>query len=197
MENLVQHIIRFIGKEKELSKDEYDIYKYGLLSGLEMTIWILVSMLTAVCMNLVKEALIFMAIFITTRSYVGGIHLKKYGNCFTVSYLVYMIVLLLSKCTIIDGKSTIVLGIIVIAVIGYLCLLDNRFCNCLEPEMRESNKGAYIVLSFWGIASVIAYFISSKTIQNICVYTFTAIMISKLVEVSNKAKLIWKKRRKR
>lgn len=193
MEAFVQYILLFINEEKQLSKEEYEIYKYGLRSGTEIMLWILVSILTAVFIGYGKEALIFMVIFISTRSSVGGIHLKKYGSCFIMSYLIYIIILLMSDRVALNSKIMLAMMVIQIIIIGCLCELDDRICKLLKIEVYGSKKGTYFALILWGIIFTIAYFTNKRKIQSICLYTFMAIMISKLLEVTNKVKLILKK----
>lgn len=97
MDFLVATLMRFICKDNDLSIDDYKIYQYGLQSCLEMAFCLLICFVIAIKMEMLKECVLLFGIFISTRSYIGGIHMKSYWHCLTISCVIFTLVLYLTK----------------------------------------------------------------------------------------------------
>lgn len=97
MEKIAHRIADILVREKVVSASMVEIYQYGLLRMLEMGGVIIVAVMLCLCMNMVVEGIVFFIFFSSLRSYLGGIHLKKYWHCFLLSCLVFTLVLVFVK----------------------------------------------------------------------------------------------------
>ena len=97
MEKIAHRIADILVREKIISGSMFEIYQYGLLRMLEMGGVIITAILLCLCMNMVVEGIVFFIFFSSLRSYLGGIHLKKYWHCFLLSCLVFALVLVSVK----------------------------------------------------------------------------------------------------
>lgn len=64
---------------------------------LEISCSSIISIIICCFYGMFMEGLLFFAIFIPLRSYLGGLHMKSYGNCFICSSITLMGVLVLVK----------------------------------------------------------------------------------------------------
>lgn len=88
--------------EKYNGKDEYVILKYGFQTILEVLICSVSCITIAYFLNMFWECIMLLGIFLLLRSYSGGIHLKKFYQCYICSNIVIITILLLSKSKILS-----------------------------------------------------------------------------------------------
>ena len=112
--------------EKYNGKDEYVILKYGFQTILEVLICSVSCITIAYFLNMFWECIMLLGIFLLLRSYSGGIHLKKFYQCYICSNIVIITILLLSKYF----KKKIEKRIIIINLINMLFLLKNKLMYC-------------------------------------------------------------------
>ena len=78
MEKIANKIAQILVRENMIDGSMLEIYQYGLVRMLEIGGAVFTSFLICLSMGMMKEGLIFFAFFIPLRSYLGGVHLKKY-----------------------------------------------------------------------------------------------------------------------
>ena len=87
----ISHKLAVLAIEKEeISRENYDIYKYGFVVGIELLISIVFSILLAISFKSVLELFLFWIIFVPLRAFAGGIHLKTFIGCFFLSMFVLL-----------------------------------------------------------------------------------------------------------
>lgn len=151
MDFLVTALMGFICKNKDLSKEDYKIYQYGLQACLEMMFCFLVCFVIALKMKMLKECILFFGIFISTRSYIGGIHMKNYWHCFTISCGVFTFVLYLTKYFIMSDMNAFLLILASISIIYYL-EYSCQFNDYVSKEERNFYRNKMnIILCGWVI----------------------------------------------
>lgn len=97
MERLAEKLTQYIIAKGTIHEEDYEIYKYGLQTGMEMFLCMAISCLIAIHLNAFGEFLFFMIVFFPLRSYFGGIHMKHFLSCFICSCTVSTSVLILVK----------------------------------------------------------------------------------------------------
>ncbi len=93
-----------------------DIYQYGLQRLLEIGGAFLSSIVICVCFEMWLEGLTFFLFFIPLRSFLGGIHLEKYWECYLLSCGALVVLLLIVKY--IKINAFVMCAIIFIALLG-------------------------------------------------------------------------------
>ena len=97
MEKWAEKLTVYTIKQGSITENDYEVYKYGFQIALEMIVYMVVSVLIAIYMNMLTEGLTFFGVFILLRSYAGGLHLKHYYSCFLCSCFVLIGTMLLVK----------------------------------------------------------------------------------------------------
>ena len=85
MEKLSMKITDLLVKKNCIEQSMYSIYQYGTQMTLEIACSFLTSILICGMCGMLVEGLIFFAVFIPLRSYLGGFHMKSYWACFLCS----------------------------------------------------------------------------------------------------------------
>ena len=104
MEKIATRLAGLLRERQIIDDSMYDIYHYGMLRMLEIGTAFFSSLLICLSMGMIKEGLIFFAFFIPLRSYLGGVHLKKFWQCYIASCLILFLTLIMVKAVVIDLK---------------------------------------------------------------------------------------------
>lgn len=126
MEKIAARLTGILLERHIIDKSMYDIYKYGFLSLLEIGSALLTSTLICLGMGMIKEGIIFFAFFIPLRSYLGGVHLKKYWQCYLASCLALFTVLMVVKFVVINPRIICVATVLGVAGTVWAALVDYR-----------------------------------------------------------------------
>lgn len=94
----------------------YNIYQYGMQVALEIGLSFITSIVICCIWGKIAEGIIFFAIFIPLRSYLGGFHMKSYGVCYICSCVTLVAVLGLSSFAPCYNISWLILCISIIMV---------------------------------------------------------------------------------
>lgn len=85
MEKIAGKLTRYLFKHGAITQEDCAIYEYGLQTGLEMSMCVMTCAILALFMHMFMEFLIFTIAFALLRSYVVGIHMKRFLSCFFCS----------------------------------------------------------------------------------------------------------------
>lgn len=181
MEKLSCKLTDLLLKFEVISKENYSIYKYGFLTGLELSLWILFCVITAFILDMVDESILFFILFLNLRSYVGGIHLKLYYHCFALSTTIHWIILLFTKYSSMQLHIKMVIIVISNCILLFFKPVDNsnRKVDMEENILFETKKIRNILIVF--IMSLIFYFLHLNTYVSLTAYTLFFIAISTLL----------------
>lgn len=97
MEKIYDTLAQYVIKNADYGKSDYIRLKYGFQVGLEMIICILVSTLIAFGLDMYVENVLLICVFISLRTYGGGLHLKGFIPCLICSNCILAGILLISK----------------------------------------------------------------------------------------------------
>lgn len=117
MKKLSIKIVDFLLKNQYIEKSMYNIYQYGMQVTLEIGLSFITSILICFLWGKIAEGIIFFALFIPLRSYLGGFHLKSYKACYILSCLTLIIVLKLSSLEPHYSISWVILSISIIILL--------------------------------------------------------------------------------
>ena len=82
MEVLADFLTNYIVEKRAISKEDYEIYRYGLLTGLEILICMAVCFFIGMQMGMMVQCMIFLLVFFSLRSFLGGLHMNSFMACF-------------------------------------------------------------------------------------------------------------------
>lgn len=126
MEKIANKIAQILVRENMIDGAMLEIYQYGLVRMLEIGGAVFTRFLICLSMGMMKEGLIFFAFFIPLRSYLGGVHLKKYWQCFLASCLVFFMTLMTVKFVVADLEFIGVMTVLGVAGTVFTAFADYR-----------------------------------------------------------------------
>lgn len=137
MEAIAERITRYIFTYGEIKKEDYDIYKHGIQTGMEMLSCLLISTIIAIYIKSFLKFVIFVAVFFPLRSYVGGFHLKHFVSCCFCSCCVVAAVLI--------GSRYLIPSQYVSAAIssGALCMIYRLAQKTTKKQIADEAEAAF------------------------------------------------------
>ena len=155
-EKIINSIMNYIKKRKNITKDDEEIMIYGLES-----IYILVTKLTLICtiallLGFFKEFLIFLLLFNGIRTFAFGLHATKSYICLILSSAAFLGIPYLSQIINIPFIIKLLLGIVCILLIFKNSPADTEKRPIVNPKRRKKFKiisviiaTTYVILSFF------------------------------------------------
>ncbi|MBR3832883.1 MAG: accessory gene regulator B family protein [Lachnospiraceae bacterium] len=81
MEYISNKLTDFIVKKGVIREEDYAIYHYGLLTGMEVMLCVLLSIIISILLDVLLQSFVVAIVLFSLRSYICGIHMKKYISC--------------------------------------------------------------------------------------------------------------------
>ena len=177
MEKLAIKIADLLLKKKYIEESMYNIYQYGMQIALEIGLSFLTSVVICCVWGKIMEGIIFFAVFIPLRSYLGGYHMKSYVACYVFSCVTLIIVLGLSS---VEPKCIVSWLILTISLI--VILMEAR------QEKKKDAEGKYFypkiclsILTILAIA-IILTLMNSSSMLFLLACTNVLVAVSKLLK---------------
>ncbi len=178
METIARKFTKYLLEKDAITLDEYEICRYGLLTGMEMILCVMTCSIIAAYMGMFIECSILFTVFFSVRSFVGGLHMNSYKACFAFSCLVVF-------STLASVKYFPVAKIISFAFsIGELVLLlclkpienANRYVNEKEKLvfLRRIKQVVMIIL----VIQILLYVTNLESYQTTITYSLGVIIFS-------------------
>lgn len=144
MNKLAGHLGQYLARTGLISEDDLEIYEYGIQCELEIMLFILLSSYIAYLFQMPLEYLVFLFMFMSIRSYTGGLHLKKYSMCLVFSLLTLVLVMAFVKYVTLSMWLTAFVSIFLLIILGNISPVNhrNRAINereeyCLKVKLRK------------------------------------------------------------
>lgn len=117
MEKVSIKIADILLRKHYIEKPMYNIYRYGMQMVLEIGVSFITSIVICCLCKKVVEGIIFFAVFIPLRSFLGGYHMKSYVACYLLSCATLTVALWMGSFEIKYGISWLILVISIIIVL--------------------------------------------------------------------------------
>ena len=146
-----------------------------------MFTFIIACVIISLIMQMVIACIIFLALFMLLRSYVGGIHMHTYKSCFLVSCLVTCGVLVLSKYFSLNSITAFFVSIVILVGIFFMTPIEheNRPVTASEKNYFEKQKRKILLCIF--VCLILVFVFRQKVYLNTMLYTLLAITMSMLM----------------
>lgn len=184
MEWFAKKITDYILFKGVIEKRDYEIYKYGLETGLETMLCVVVSLLISIYLKSVYEFLIFIAIFFPLRAYVGGIHMKHFYACFICSCTVITIGLLFVKYAELDRNITFLIIMALMFIVHKLALLSKTKQDQEEDVMYFAKQRKKILIGIWIVAFVF-WLLQATRLLMLILYIMIVVLGSLNLEINS------------
>lgn len=177
MEKIAERLAKLLVRENVISDSMFEIYQYGLVRMLEIGAAALTGFGMCLTMGMLKEGIIFFAFFVPLRSYLGGFHLKKYWQCYILSCLTLLLVLIITRTFFVDMRVSACLIIVTSIGIGLVAKL--------EQKEQENKVYSFVVWTVLGILLAVMVFCmiwkQGTVLVLLCCIT-TIVLVSKVLE---------------
>lgn len=126
MENIAKLLTGYLVKNKSIMQEDYEICKYGLLTGIEIFVCVIVCYAIAICLDMFRECTVLLLLFFSLRSFVGGLHMSSFNACFVCSCTVVSLILIMVKYCSLPKVISVFISACGIAIIFFLKPVENK-----------------------------------------------------------------------
>lgn len=181
MQKLAERLTEYILKQGIIEEEDFDIYKYGFQTGMELLFCVITSMIVAVCMGKGFECLLLILTFFSLRGNMDGIHMKRFSSCYLLSCVVIICGLKFSDVVFLSNG--VMLTIIWMILLGMVLFADRGIEKEKEEELEHFfSKQRKKVSMAVGMTAVIFFFANYHSGLNIIFYSEVVTITSSLVK---------------
>lgn len=178
IEKIADYLTHYIVRNNVIKAEDSEIYKYGFLTGIELLICIVVCYGIAIKLEMTIECTIFFLIFFSLRSFVGGIHMNSYRNCFFCSCIMVFFNLLAIKNTNLQVEWALIIICCEILIILFLKPIENKNRPVDKNEQRIFSHKIKQNLAMVLGSTVVFYVASYNNYLRVITYALGTIIIS-------------------
>ena len=182
-------ITNFIFHNTELDTELFEVYQYGVeitISTLLNIFWIIAA---SIVLTDVLSGVIFLAVFISLRSFVGGYHAKTYFMCNALFLLTYLLVYYISSvAAIFIDKETFSMLLTVTILLGIIPIIacspvPHKNKPLSEKQSRICRIIGIVVFILISITALALHF-SDVKYGSFIIITLASVSVLIIIEVS-------------
>lgn len=181
MKKIAGRIISYMCNQNVINRNDYEIYRYGLQSALEVFGATVINMIISQIIGCLKELICFLLIFIPVRAYAGGFHMKKYGYCFLCSTIVVNSFLFVSKQIRFSKFADLLLILIFAIVIVVIGPVENKNRKLDDNEKIVFNQRLNYIMCVCAFLSMLFYYANFVFFLSMMQITFLFVVISMIL----------------
>lgn len=185
MEKIAKKITDCLVENMIITENRYEIYRYGLLIGMEMILCFSTCFFISFCIGMAMECIISLSLFLVVRSFVGGIHMKSFVGCFICSCTVLTFILLLTKYKPVTLKLAFILSVCELVVLLLIKPVENKNRVVEEQETKIFIHRIRQIVLLILLITVLCYMLAINKWLCTVAYTLGAIIISMFLEKMN------------
>lgn len=187
MDRLSSLLTDYLLRNRVIKEKDYEIYKYGLLSGMEMLICIITCYLAAAKIGVIANCTLLFAVFFPLRSFVGGFHMNNFKTCYICSCTVIIFTLIAIQNYTIPKSYSFSISIIEIIVIFLLRPVENINRPVNDNEKKIFLKRIRFILSIIFLIIIFCYSLDLTSFLDTITYALGIVFVSMLLgNIKNK-----------
>ena len=188
IERIALKITNFIFKNTELDSELYEVYKYGIEITISSLLNIVLIIAASIAVSDVISGVVFLAVFIPLRSFVGGYHAKTYFMCNALFLLTYLMIYYINSTALgfidVNLLSRLLTVLILLGIIPVIAFapVENPNKPLSEKQAKISRMigiAAYIPLSIAGLA----LYYGDIRYGSFAIITLTSVSVLILIEI--------------
>lgn len=171
---LSENITNYFYTNEIISKEEKEIYVYGLHLIFSSVIGIAIILALGVLLNNLVNTVLFLSAFISVRMYSGGYHANSYIKCNMTLITIYLITMAAVNFIPreIIGTSSAVLIALTIYIISKYAPVDNENKKLTKKQKVKNKRITLFLLSVFYILSLVLYSFNIKFFYTIIITLF-------------------------
>ena len=166
-----EFLLRYMDKKQKIPEKKYELYKVSLQISIEIFINLVLSIAIGSAMNMFKECILFLGMFILLRAFAGGAHLENALACAVFSILSLIGILILIARIQVENKILFfgIMGAMV--TIKLLAPVEHVNRPLREGERERFAKRLNIVLAATCIMSIVSLILEIAWVLKVCAVT--------------------------
>ena len=151
-EKIAERISNTLEVKKIIKAENRDFYSYGLQLALNKLFFFVIILIISIFTKAFLVSVAFLLMYSIIRQFSGGFHCKSEINCFLVSILIYLIMLLLYRIDRVEGKWVLYIAALVsVLIISIFSPVEHKN----KPLSTDERKKYGIIAVIVAIALVI------------------------------------------
>lgn len=183
MEWLADKLTNYIIDKKIIGRESYEAYRYGMLTGLEMTLCMAICIIIAIHLKSFLEFAVLIAIFFSLRAYVGGIHLKHYLACLICSCLIITLLLVSAHLWNPNIHVAVIVTFVSLILINRLAPMSTKERVHDVEESVFFDKQRKRILFGIAVLDIIFIILKLKVFWSLVMYTILVILLSMILGI--------------
>lgn len=183
MKKITNYIIKIMTDSELFSRLELIKMEYGLICMFNEITKFIPFIIIFYLLSFQNYYFIALLFFCPIRIFTGGYHAKTYWGCFLISFISFLIIILIGKYIIISFIVRTFLLFISFICVCVFSPIENINKKIISEKTRITFKKYSIIIAF--ILSIMCYFIPGKFISTATI-SITYVSIMMIVEVINK-----------
>lgn len=163
---LANRIVRLIFKNNSIDDDQFSNYVFGFEVIISSLFPFLIMLIISLCFGIVRQHLIFTAVFLILRTFCGGHHADTYLKCFVITMLNYFIFLILTLFFDLNLLRYIVFPLIALFLISVFCFAP------ISTTVNVADRYTYgIVCRILSVTASLLAIITMTTGRSVCSFS--------------------------
>lgn len=184
MKKLSEKLTSYVVKSGIVPEESYAVYQYGFQIGLEMLSCLLVCFGIAVYLHMIPEFAVVTGIFMTLRSFVGGVHLNSFGSCFICSVTVQTLILIVNAFCLQPLNVAWIVIVLSSILIWNMTPVQSVNRELDADEKRHCRKVAAKILVVICVFAEICTLAGIKEMVSLTAVTIVVVLISQYIGIA-------------
>lgn len=155
MNKIANYLTCYLVKKKVIEVKFFDIYRYGFSVIIEMGLSLITMLLLNAVIGTGYKGLIYLTVFISVRSFSGGIHLKKFYSCYSCSCIMYVVCMIVCKYIRLSFGINLIMSAVLSIFIYALTPVKQYGLDINAKEYQLLKKNISKVLFIWILFEII------------------------------------------
>lgn len=181
MEKIAEKLTSYIIEKEVISNEDYEIYKYGFLTGIEILLCVITCFIISMKLQMIYECAAFFFVFISLRSFVGGLHMNSFMACYWCSVITLFITLMMIKYYPVSNEASMVAIISEALLVWKMSPVENINRPVDEGEAKIFSLRIKRILAAICVGALFVYLLNWNEILNTTMYTLLVIFISMIL----------------
>jgi len=165
MRSLKNYLINLLVEEEVISKDQIDLYEYGLILGIEFLVSIILGMSFSFITGNFHVGLLFYIVMIPLRKFCGGLHFDSGVVCQIVSFMMLVVTILVYHYIKIDHIFSVVATLLMALFTYIISPIENKNKPLQQSEKIKLKSTTKKILIFIMIVDLNLFLINSDFIH--------------------------------
>ncbi|MEF9992530.1 MAG: accessory gene regulator B family protein [Romboutsia sp.] len=150
-------ITSFLIENKEIDKEDYEVYKYGFEILIAFITNIVIVLIIGLLFNKIFYSIVFLACYCPIRQFAGGYHANNYTNCLLIFILIFILTMNIPLNVDSQIYTLIIFTISTLSCIGIFILapLEHRNNPLTLSEIKKYKKISKILAGIVYISTLI------------------------------------------